>query len=1161
MSFDNFADLLKNKPEYSEILSGINSGNFKCNISNIGGFALCHLIFSVSKNTGRNVVVFVNSNKEARQFKENLSCICSNVYTYTERDYIFSDLDSVGNENSEYRLEALNALKNRENSIVICSISAAMQYSCSASFFDDSKILVRYGEEYDFQKLLNQLSLLGYRRANLVESRGQFAVRGGIVDVFPSYSDNPFRIEFFDNEIDSIKIFDQLSQRSVNNADYLYITPASEFVLPTEKRSLIEKFIIDKKDTLEGYISQLAEKDLERIKNTGDFFCADRYLPYIYDRFPSFADYADSAAVFFSEPVKLKNQAERYMSDIVQLVSYGLEKSLLFPGTKDSDYIIPYDEILSRLSGGVIINVFNVEDAVDSSYPDFKKLDFSQKPAPSVKKSVNLLYDCVAGLKKENYTVVILSSNISRAKSISDLLVEKSIYPVLSEDFPEEMFPGSVVISVCSAFEGFLYEKEKIAVITEYELFGDRRRIKRSSKKALDNAVSITGFEDLSVGDLVVHRNHGIGCFVGTKSMEVDGTTADYIQIKYKSDDMLYIPAHQLNLIYKYRGSENVSLSRLGGSEWKSVKKKVKSACRDIAQDIIKIYAQRETAEGISFLRDGELSEEFDDSFRYVETEGQMRSINEVKRDMESSRPMDRLLCGDVGYGKTEVALRAAFKAAVSGYQTAYLVPTTILAFQHYSTFEQRMQRFPVKVEMLSRFKTAKQQSEIIEKLKTGEVDVVIGTHRLLQKDISFRKLGLLIIDEEQRFGVMHKESIKKLKTGIDVLTLTATPIPRTLHMTLVGIRDISIIDQPPRNRHPINTYIFEYNTDTVVNALRREFQRGGQSYYIFNNIRGIYKKTAELQKLLPDLKFAAAHGRMNESELEDIMISFMNHEIDVLVCTTIVETGVDIPNVNTMVIENADRFGLSQLYQLRGRVGRSDRIAYAYFTYRKDKILGEIAEKRLKAIKDFTEFGAGFKIAMRDLEIRGAGNIIGAEQHGHMDAVGYDLYCRLLSEAVSKLKDKDYVPETVVSVRLSADAFIPEKYIKNEKQRVEVYKKIAGVKSQEDYFDIYDEIEDRYGSVPESVNNLLEIVLLKTIASDVGIADITQRGRKVSFTFDENKFDLNFAIKITGLSNDFVLSPGAKPAVNYKKTNSRDIISDVKFILQEFWDLKNNTK
>lgn len=1161
MSFDTFADLLRDKPEYSEIISGINNGELKCNISNIGGFALCHLIFSVSKNTGRNIIVFVHSNKEAIKLKENLSCICGNVYTYTERDYIFSDLDNVSAESFEDRLEALSALKNKKNSIVICSISAAMQYSCEASFFDDSQILVKYGEKYDFQELIGKLSLLGYRRAGLVESRGQFAVRGGIVDVFPPYSDKPFRIEFFDDEVDSIKVFDRLTQRSVDKLDSFYITPASEFVLCPGKKTFTEKFINLKKDTLSGYISQLADKDLERIKNTDEFFCADRYLPYIYERFPSFIDYADSAALFFMEPVKLKNQSERYAGDIAQLVSYSLEKSLLFPGTKDSDYIIRYDEILSRLSDRMIINVFNVEDAADSLYPEFKKLDFAQKSAPSVKKSINLLYDCIAGLKRQNYTVVILSSNMNRAKSISDLLVEKSVYPVLSENFPENISPGSVVISVCGAFEGFLYEKEKVAVITEHEIFGERRRSKSSSKKALDNAVSITGFEDLSVGDLVVHRNHGIGCFVGTKSMEVDGTTADYIQIKYKSDDMLYIPAHQLNLIYKYSGSENVSLNRLGGAEWKTVKGKVKSACHDIAQDIIKIYAQRETAEGISFLRDGDLSAEFDDSFRYVETEGQMRSINEVKRDMESRKPMDRLLCGDVGYGKTEVALRAAFKAALSGYQTAYLVPTTILAFQHYSTFEQRMQKFPVKVEMLSRFKTPKQQAEIIEKLRSGEVDVIIGTHRLLQKDISFKKLGLLIIDEEQRFGVMHKESIKKLKTGIDVLTLTATPIPRTLHMTLVGIRDISVIDQPPKNRHPINTYIFEYNTDTVVNALRKEFQRGGQSYYIFNNIRGIYKKAAELQKLLPDLKFAAAHGRMNESELEDIMISFMNREIDVLVCTTIVETGVDIPNVNTMVIENADRFGLSQLYQLRGRVGRSDKLAYAYFTYKKDKVLGETAEKRLKAIKDFTEFGAGFKIAMRDLEIRGAGNIVGAEQHGHMDAVGYDLYCRLLSEEVAKLKDENYVPETAVSVRLSADAFIPEKYVKDEKQRVEVYKKIAGVKNQEDYFDVYDEIEDRYGNVPVAVNNLLEIVLLKTLASDVGIADITQNGSQVRFTFDENKFDLDFAIKIAGLSKDFVLSPGAKPAVNYKKTNGRAIISDVKFILQEFWDLKNNAK
>lgn len=1161
MSLDAFANLLNNKAEYINILSGVKEGRVKYNITNINGFAFCHLIFSVSKNTDKNIVIFVHSNKEAGKIKDHLSCICNNVYTYTERDYIFNDVDSISAEIFENRFEALNALKNEKNSIIICSISAAMQYACSCKLFDESKLLVRSGDQYSFQEILEKINNFGYKRVNLVENKGQFAVRGGIIDIFPPYSESPFRIEFFGNEIDSIKIFDKLSQRSVSKVESFYITLASEFVLPQESKDMIMELISKNSSRFDDDIRDLLDRDSEKIKNGNGFLCIDRYLPYIHKEFPSFIDYAKGSLIFLCDPGKLKNHAEKYEDEISHLISYSMEKSFLLPGRESDRYVLPYEAVMSKLIDEMIINTFTVDNNPEFPLGEFENLDFNQKSAPVIKKSLNFLYDYVSEFKKSDYKIIIFAGNMNRAKNISDLLVEKSIYPVLSEEFPEHILPGQVVISVCCAFEGFLYEKEKIVVITEYELFGERRKIKGSVKKTPENSVTINGFEDLAVGDLVVHRNHGIGCFVGTKTLEVDGTTADYIQIRYKSDDMLYIPTHQLNLIFKYSGSEKVSLSKLGGTEWKSLKKKVKSACKDIAEDIIKIYALRETTKGISFMHDNELSAEFDDCFRYVETEGQLRSIDEVKRDMESDKPMDRLLCGDVGYGKTEVALRAAFKAVMSGYQVAYLVPTTILAFQHYSTFEQRMQKFPVKVEMLSRFKTARQQTEIIEKLKNKELDIVIGTHRILQKDIEFHKLGLLIIDEEQRFGVVHKESIKKLKTGIDVLTLTATPIPRTLHMTLIGIRDISVIDQPPKNRRPINTYIFEYDSDTIVNALRREYERDGQSYYIFNNIRGIYKKAAELKKLLPELKFAVAHGRMNESELEDIMISFLNKDIDVLVCTTIVETGVDIPNVNTMIIENADRFGLSQLYQLRGRVGRTDRLAYAYFTYKRDKVLGEVAEKRLKAIKDFTEFGAGFKIAMRDLEIRGAGNIIGGEQHGHMDAVGYDLYCKLLSEAVAKLKNEEYVPETSVSIKLNADAFIPPKYIDDEKQRVEIYKKIAGIKSQDDYFDTYDEIEDRYGEVPSCVNNLMEIVLLKTLASRIGICDIMQTGSRVCFTFDENKFDLNFVMQIAALRKEFILSAGNKPAINYNKTNKKHVINDVKFILQEFLDLKNNTK
>ncbi|MBR0470730.1 MAG: transcription-repair coupling factor, partial [Clostridia bacterium] len=779
---------------------------------------------------------------------------------------------------------------------------------------------------------------------------------------------------------------------------------------------------------------------------------------------------------------------------------------------------------------------------------------------------IEYLYDDLKKWQESNYTVVILCASRGRGENLAGVLKDKGIRAKFiftdSKNSNVKFYKGDTVILRGDLGKGFEYPELGFVLVSDREIFETK---KSRQRRKVENANRIKNYTDISAGDYVVHRTHGIGQYVGTQKITVGDVTKDYLKIQYKGTDVLYIPIDQLNMLYKYVGSEGkkLSLSRLGGSDWKKTTQRVKQSTAELAKKLVALYAERERAKGYAFSADTPWQRDFEDTFDFTETEDQLRSIEEVKTDMEKTKPMDRLLCGDVGFGKTEVALRAAFKAVGDSKQVAYLCPTTILAMQHYETFLKRMEAFPIKVEMLSRFRTAAEQKRILKQLKTGEIDIIIGTHRILSKDLEFKDLGLLIIDEEQRFGVEHKERLKELKQNIDVLTMTATPIPRTLHMAMTGVRDMSVLTEPPENRYPVQTYVLEDNDVVIKDAIRNELSRGGQVFYLYNRVQGIYRRAEWIKAQFPDINVAVAHGKMKEDNLEDIMYDMVNGKTDVLVCTTIIETGLDIPNANTIIIENADKMGLAQLYQLRGRVGRSNRAAYAYLTYQPNKILSEVASKRLRAVKEFTEFGSGFKIAMRDLEIRGAGNILGPEQHGHMDAVGYDMYCRLLKESVDEAQGIKTEQKNEVSVDISIDAYLPEEYIRNHNQRIDMYKKIAAIESEDDKFEIEDELIDRFGDIPKPVQNIIEVAALKIPAKECGVYEINQRADAVLLTFEADKIDAQLVMGLDSLYPKRIkLYSGEKPVIGYAlRGQHKEILNIVNNLLTQIKELQNPEK
>lgn len=1011
-----------------------------------------HLMYGLSGIAPYRLIL-AEDERRAREIYEDYRFYDRKVYSYPAKDLLFFQADIHGNLLIRQRMKVIKALLEEKELTVVTSIDGCMDFLESLEKIKEQLIHYESDSTVDTEQLKNQLVALGYERVGQVEMPGQFSVRGGIVDIYCLTEENPWRIELWGDEIDSIRSFDPESQRSLENLEELTIYPAVEHI---------------------------GDKDMVSFL---DYFPEERTI------------------IFLDEPNRLTEKGGAVEEEYRQSRMHREEK-----GSRNlpENWLCSFEQLQKELNKRNCISVCALEPK-QAGWKVREKFYLEVKSISAYNNSFELLVKDLHQYKKQGYRIALLSGSRTRAERLAKDLQEEGLAAFYGQDYDREICPGEIMVVYGHAKKGFEYPLIKFAVMTESDIFGQEQ--KKKKKKKNYSGSRIQDFAELSIGDFVVHEKHGLGIYRGIEKVEVDRIVKDYIKIEYRGGSNLYIPATQLDCLQKYSGadaSKAPKLNKLGTQEWNKTKSKVRGAVKNIAKELVELYAVRQEKEGYVCGPDTVWQREFEEMFPYEETEDQLSAIEDAKRDMESTRIMDRLICGDVGYGKTEVALRAAFKEVQESRQVAYLAPTTILAQQIYNTFVQRMKEFPVRVELLCRFRTPAQQKKAIEDLKKGQVDVIIGTHRILSKDVQFKNLGLLIVDEEQRFGVTHKEKIKQLKKDVDVLTLTATPIPRTLHMSLIGIRDMSVLEEPPMDRMPIQTYVMEYDEETVREAINRELRRGGQVYYVYNRVTDIADVALRIAKLVPDAKVDFAHGQMSERELENVMYSFVNGDIDVLVSTTIIETGLDISNVNTMIIHDSDRYGLSQLYQLRGRIGRSNRTAYAFLMYRKNVMLKETAEKRLAAIREYTDLGSGFKIAMRDLELRGAGNLLGAQQHGHMNAVGYDLYCKMLNEAVKEAKGIHTMEDFETSVDLNVDAYIPDSYISNEFQKLDIYKRIAGIETQQDYDDMLEELLDRFGEPGKAVLNLLAIAKLKAIAHQGYVTEIKQTGKTVRFTLYE---------------------------------------------------------
>lgn len=1010
-----------------------------------------HLMYGLSGIAPYRLIL-AEDERRAREIYEDYRFYDRKVYSYPAKDLLFFQADIHGNLLIRQRMKVIKALLEEKELTVVTSIDGCMDFLESLEKIKEQLIHYESDSTVDIEQLKNQLVALGYERVGQVEMPGQFSVRGGIVDIYCLTEENPWRIELWGDEIDSIRSFDPESQRSLENLEELTIYPAVEHI---------------------------GDKDMVSFL---DYFPEERTI------------------IFLDEPNRLTEKGGAVEEEYRQSRMHREEK-----GSRNlpENWLCSFEQLQKELNKRNCISVCALEPK-QAGWKVREKFYLEVKSISAYNNSFELLVKNLHQYKKQGYRIALLSGSRTRAERLAKDLQEEGLAAFYGQDYDREICPGEIMVVYGHAKKGFEYPLIKFAVMTESDIFGQEQKKK---KKKNYSGSRIQDFAELSIGDFVVHEKHGLGIYRGIEKVEVDRIVKDYIKIEYRGGSNLYIPATQLDCLQKYSGadaSKAPKLNKLGTQEWNKTKSKVRGAVKNIAKELVELYAVRQEKEGYVCGPDTVWQREFEEMFPYEETEDQLSAIEDAKRDMESTRIMDRLICGDVGYGKTEVALRAAFKEVQESRQVAYLAPTTILAQQIYNTFVQRMKEFPVRVELLCRFRTPAQQKKAIEDLKKGQVDVIIGTHRILSKDVQFKNLGLLIVDEEQRFGVTHKEKIKQLKKDVDVLTLTATPIPRTLHMSLIGIRDMSVLEEPPMDRMPIQTYVMEYDEETVREAINRELRRGGQVYYVYNRVTDIADVALRIAKLVPDARVDFAHGQMSERELENVMYSFVNGDIDVLVSTTIIETGLDISNVNTMIIHDSDRYGLSQLYQLRGRIGRSNRTAYAFLMYRKNVMLKETAEKRLAAIREYTDLGSGFKIAMRDLELRGAGNLLGAQQHGHMNAVGYDLYCKMLNEAVKEAKGIHTMEDFETSVDLNVDAYIPDSYISNEFQKLDIYKRIAGIETQQDYDDMLEELLDRFGEPGKAVLNLLAIAKLKAIAHQGYVTEIKQTGKTVRFTLYE---------------------------------------------------------
>ena len=1056
-----------------------------------------HLGGELSADIPLRLVVTYNDVR-AKEIYEDLGCFSKEVFLYPAKDVLFYQADIQGKLLSRERMAILKQILEEARGTVVTTIDALMDRIASPGEVYRRLITLEAGDQLDLAGMRERLVSLGYERVPQVEQAGQFSVRGGILDIYPLTEENPVRIELWDDEIDSIRSFDAESQRSIRNLEEVHIYAADEMPAVIGGR----------------YVAPVS------------------LLTYFHDQ----------AAILLDEPARLMEKARGVAKEFQDSMAHRLEK-----GYQSEE---PVPELLSPED--VFENMARARTLILTGLGGRSQEIRAQKTYQIVGKTMvsyagnfdGLLKDLMSW-KRDRYRVVLLTGSRTRAERLAASLREYDLGAITSEEENKEVMPGQILVLPGHIHKSFEYPQIRFCVISENDLFGREKKKKRAAspykgKRVLD-------YTELSVGDYVIHENHGLGIYQGTRRIDVAGVTREYLMITYGDGGNLYVPVTQMDLVQKYAraGAEKVpKLNRLGGQEWKKTKTRVRRAVKDIAADLVRLYARRRDGSGFVYSPDTVWQREFEEQFPFEETEDQLKAIEECKADMQSTRIMDRLICGDVGYGKTEVALRAAFKAVQDGKQVAYLVPTTILAQQHFQTFLQRMKDYPVGVELLCRFRTPKEQRESLEKLARGTSDIAIGTHRLLSKDVKFKDLGLLIIDEEQRFGVADKEKIKQMKTSVDVMSLTATPIPRTLHMSMIGIRDMSVLTEPPLDRQPIQTYVMEYNDELVREAISREIHRGGQVYYVYNKVKSIREVTAHIASLVPDANVVFAHGQMKERELEGIMLDFMRGDVDVLVSTTIIETGLDISNVNTIIIHDADRFGLAQLYQLRGRVGRSTRQASAFLMYRRDRVLAEVAEKRLQAIREYTELGSGIRIAMRDLELRGAGNLLGAEQSGHMEAVGYELYCKLLGEAVQEAKgEKPETPDFETAIEMELDAFIPDTYIRSEAQKLDVYKRIALIRSDEDYDEMQDELIDRFGEMPLAVQNLLRIARLRAAAHEAYITEMKGSKEQIRFSlYEKAPVDpAGIPALIREWRGSLKLLPGAVPGFEYHDNRRRN--------------------
>ncbi len=1105
----------------------------------------------IKENAGKTLII-VPTASEARELADDISFFLNDtdVVVMPEEYRLFLSFDARDQEGLVQRLRGINALLDEGDTVVVAPASAAVKKMIPHHIFSGKDITLTFGEQTDTESLKGQLTALGYERVSMVESRGEFSLRGGILDVFPPESAYPYRIEFFDTEVDSVRTFDTDTQRSIEGCKSVRITPARQLVGDAEVFRRAEENVrraysrqISKLSNDPSYreaVENLGrQRDMlcEHIRESSDIQLLENYIHYFYPEQEYLWEYPEECNLLIDDPDRIAEALEAsgrgQKEDFELLLETGKavpQDSSVLTGPADFRKAYKHRPLWLFTPFPKMLRGIDRYDGVR---------DYASRPATVFGGRMDAFVKEVKHYLERQFTVHIVCSSDERLETVKEFCAENGI-------------AEGVRYTRGQLSHGMEFTKEKLCYITEREIFGESRNKKRRKKTSVSRAQE--NLADLRKGDYVVHENHGIGRFDGIETIAVDGEQRDYLKIRYAGTDLLYVPAEQFGLVEKYIGSEGTApkINRLSGDDWKLTKARAKAAIREMTDELIEIYARRELREAYRFAPDTPWQREFEDDFPYAETEDQLRSVEEIKRDMESPRPMDRLLCGDVGFGKTEVAARAIFKCVAEGKQAAVLVPTTLLANQHYFTLSERFSRFPVTVEMLSRFRTPEEQKEILKKLKSGDIDVIIGTHRLLSQDVKYKDPGLLVIDEEQRFGVAHKEKIKKLKENIDVLTLSATPIPRTLNMSLTGIRDMSVIEEPPENRYPVQTYVMEEDDAVIREAVLRETGRGGQVFVIFNRVNGINRTAAKIRELVPEARVCSAHGRMSESRLEDVMLSFVNGEYDILVATSILESGIDIPNANTLIVLDADRFGLAQLYQLRGRVGRSDRVAFAYLMYRKDKVLTEASVKRLKAIREFTEFGSGYKVALRDLQIRGAGNLLGSEQSGHIMNIGYELYCRLVNDAVKRLRGETVPDEPgEVQIELKVSAGIPDRYIEDEALRIRMYKKIAEVGTAEEEYNICDEMTDRFGDVPRETVNLIRVARIRSLALKLSVSRISEQGRYVVTEFyEKNSLTAQGILKVgEKFGNRALVNAGINPVIRIPLREKRKLEDEIELL------------